>query len=76
MARGKHLSLEEARKMRGGMKRFAKEHPAEADRKRFNALLKAMAEGKLEEGSETSGEATSEGCGGTRTHKDTSEDAS
>ena len=32
MARGKYLSLEEARKMKGGLERFAKEHPSKADR--------------------------------------------
>jgi hypothetical protein len=35
MFRGKYLSLEEARKS-GKLDRFAKEHPSEADRNRFN----------------------------------------
>ena len=34
MARGKYLSLEEARKMKR-LDRFAKEHPSEGDKKLF-----------------------------------------
>ena len=45
MSRGKHLSLGEARKA-GKVKQFAKEHPAEGDREKFDRLLKAMASGK------------------------------
>jgi hypothetical protein len=41
MARGKYLSLEEARKTKS-LGRFAKEHPSKADRNAFNALLDAM----------------------------------
>lgn len=41
MARGKYLSLEEARKT-GRVSQFAKEHPSEADKARFDALLTAM----------------------------------
>jgi hypothetical protein len=44
MARGKHLSLEEARKQRK-LKQFAKEHPAEGDEELFDSLLNAMAKG-------------------------------
>ena len=44
MARGKHLSLEEARKQ-GFLDQFAKEHPAEGDEKAFDQLLDAMASG-------------------------------
>ena len=51
MARGKYLSLEEARK-RGKLKQFAKEHPSQAD-ERFWPLLKAAAKGSPE-GEETS----------------------
>jgi len=45
MARGKYLSLEEARKS-GKLDQFAKEHPAKGDGKLFERLLKAMAEGE------------------------------
>lgn len=45
MSRGKFLSLEEARQS-GEFKRFCEEHPSEADRKRFLALLKAMSQGR------------------------------
>lgn len=45
MSRGKHLSLEEARK-KGLLDRFAKEHPNETDAERFKRLLDAMASGK------------------------------
>lgn len=45
MARGKHLSLEEARKQ-GKLDRFCKEHPETADKGRFERLLDAMCRGK------------------------------
>ncbi|WP_375206736.1 hypothetical protein [Hyphococcus sp.] len=45
MSRGKHLSLEEARKQ-GLLDQFAKEHPNEADTERFERLLKGMESGK------------------------------
>ena len=73
MARGKYLSLEEARKL-GKLKQFAKEHPAQAD-ERFEMLLDAMAKGLLE-GEQTSDPASSADCGDTQTPRDTSEDAS
>lgn len=44
MARGKKLSLEEARRT-GQMERFWEEHPSEADRERFEALLDVMSQG-------------------------------
>ena len=44
MARGKYLSLEEARKMKR-LDRFCKEHPSEGGKKRFDRLLDAMAYG-------------------------------
>lgn len=59
MSRGKHLSLEEARKQ-GLLKRFAKEHPNETDAERFERLLKAMASGKTPEELETSSDRSSE----------------
>lgn len=75
MARGKYLSLEEARKKKGGLARFAKEHPSKGDKRLFDRLLRAMAGGKPEAEDQTSSEAASEGCTGTRTPKGTSEDA-
>ena len=45
MARGKYLSLEEARKA-GKIDQFAKEHPSLGDKKRFDAIVKAMAHGE------------------------------
>ena len=75
MARGKYLSLEEARNQ-GLLYQFAKEHPNETDADRFERLLKAMAEGKLEAEQGTSGEARGAGYAETQLRKDTSEDAS
>ena len=77
MARGKYLSLEEARKgeTKGAtIGRFCKEHPSKAD-KRFWPLLKAAAKGSPAAG-QTSTRGTSGGYSGTRTRQDTSEDAS
>jgi hypothetical protein len=45
VARGKHLSLEEARKD-GKLAQFAKEHPSKGDWERFNKLFEAMAHGE------------------------------
>ena len=45
MARGKHLTLEEARRL-GQLDRFAREHPATGDADAFERLAKAMAKGK------------------------------
>ena len=42
MARGKYLSLEEARKS-GKLKQFAKEHPTTGDEKAFDELFERMA---------------------------------
>jgi hypothetical protein len=69
MSRGKHLSLEEARKA-GQLDWFAKEHPSVAERDRFERLLEAMARGVLED-KETSPPDHSEGSSGTRTRKGT-----
>ena len=44
MSRGKHLSLEEARKL-GKLDQFAKEHPHEGDEKAFDRALEAIARG-------------------------------
>ena len=49
MARGKYLSLEEARKgeTKGAtIARFCKEHPSVGDEQRFDRLLDAMAHGE------------------------------
>ena len=48
MARGKYLSLEEARKT-GKLDRFAKEHPSKADKARFERLLDAMTKSSEED---------------------------
>ncbi len=42
MSRGKHLSLEEARK-KDQLKQFAKERPSKGDEKLFDETLKRMA---------------------------------
>lgn len=42
MSRGKHLSLEEARK-KGKLDQFAKEHPSQSDEQKFDDLLENMA---------------------------------
>lgn len=69
MSRGKYLSLEEARKS-GALERFAKEHPMEADRDRFNRLLDAMSQGVLEE-AETSQPDHPASSNGTQTRRGT-----
>ena len=69
MSRGKYLSLEEARK-KDMLDRFAKEHPSEADRSRFNRLLDAMSRGVLEE-EETSPPGRAANSNGTRTQRGT-----
>lgn len=76
MARGRYLSLEEARKKRGGLKRFAEEHPSEGDEDRFDVLTSAMALGKPAAADRTSDAADGEGCDETQTPTDTSEGAS
>ena len=48
MARGKYLSLEEARKS-GKLDQFAKEHPSEGDEKVFDRLFERMAKVKNSE---------------------------
>ena len=53
MARGKYLSLEEARKLKR-LDRFAKEHPSEGDEQKFDELFERMAFSKKpEEGDQT-----------------------
>jgi hypothetical protein len=69
MSRGKYLSLEEARRT-GQLTRFAKEHPSETDRTRFQRLLEAMSQGVLEE-AETSKPDRRASSNGTRTRRGT-----
>lgn len=69
MSRGKYLSLEEARET-GQLERFCKEHPSEAERDRFLALLEAMSKGALK-GEETSQRDHAEGSTETRTRQGT-----
>jgi hypothetical protein len=69
MSRGKYLSLEEARKS-GKLDRFAKEHPSEGDRKRFDLLLNEMSK-TIEEAEETSSPERDENSNGTRTRRGT-----
>ena len=70
MARGKHLSLEEARKKRGGIKPFAKEHPATGDADALSRVVKAMASGKKPAKVGTKGAVPSAGSSGTRSRED------
>lgn len=74
VARGKYLSLEEARRD-GQLDQFAKEHPSEADAELFDRLLRAMTEGKPVAGAGTLDAGTSAGSSDTRSPTDTSEDA-
>ena len=69
MSRGKYLSLEEARQS-GAYKQFAKEHPSQADRKRFLKLLTLMSQGALE-GAGTSKRGRGVSSSGTRTRRGT-----
>ena len=59
MARGRCLSLEEARKAKQ-LDRFAKERPTEGDEAEFDALLNRMAR-KPSEGGQTSPGGSGEG---------------
>ena len=45
MARGKYLSLEEARR-KGKVDQFCKEHPSTGDWNKFDRLFEAMANGE------------------------------
>ena len=81
MARGKYLSLEEARKL-GKLGQFAKEHPTEGDMALWDQLFDAMIHGGPPESimkaraSKTSSQERGEGCSGTQTRRGTSKDAS
>lgn len=73
MSIGKYLSLEEARK-KDKLDRFCKEHPSEADTKRFTQLLDAATTPVADR--KTSSRASRDSCSGTQTPSGTSEDAS
>ena len=75
MSRGKYLSLEEARKKKGGLLRFVKEHPSMGNESQFDAIMRVMVSGTPPAKDQTSGEAPDEGCAETRTPKGTSEGA-
>jgi hypothetical protein len=67
VARGKYLSLEEARKM-GALDQFAKEHPSEADAELFERLMERAAKPRSSgSASGTSTRDASAGSSGTRT---------
>ena len=71
MARGKYLSLEEARKS-GKLDRFAKEHPSKGDRTLFFRLLDALSGLKHSKATEqTSTRDASACCTETQTRRDT-----
>ena len=75
MARGKYLSLEEARKS-GNLKQFAKEHPYRGNGEVFDRLLDEMVKPKSSPvADQTSIPASSEDCTETQTRPDTSKDA-
>ena len=78
MARGKYLSLEEARRS-GKVDQFCKEHPSKGDWKLFDNALDVMAgpEAKSSSRAErTSSRGRGASCSGTRTRRGTSKDAS
>lgn len=78
MARGKYLSLEEARK-KGQLDRFCKEHPSKGNWDVFDQTFDAMAGPKAKSSSRaerTSSRARGAGCSGTQTRRGTSKDAS
>ena len=71
MARGKYLSLEEARKG-GKIDRFAKEHPSKGDKSLFFRLLDALGGPKRSKADEqTSTRDASACCTETQTRRDT-----
>ncbi len=69
MSRSKYLSLEEARKS-GKLGRFAKEHPSDGDRQRFDLLLDEMSK-TIEEAEETSSPENDENSTETQTRQGT-----
>ena len=78
MARGKYLSLEEARKA-GQLNQFAKEHPSKGDWNQFDAMMDSFAGSETKSSSKavrTSSRVRGADCSGTRTRQGTSKDAS
>ncbi len=78
MARGKYLSLEEARK-KGQLDRFCKEHPSKGDWNAFDAAMDSIAGPEAKSSSRavrTSSRARGASSSGTRTRRGTSEGAS
>lgn len=65
MSRGKHLSLEEARRL-GKLDQYAEEHPMEGKKGLFDKTLKRMASGKKPSAKGKAGEASGAGSSGTR----------
>jgi hypothetical protein len=56
MARGKYLSLEEARKSKWLIKQFCDEHPSKGDAEAFEQTLDAMCRGAPPKSSEEAGQ--------------------
>jgi len=76
MARGKYLSLEEARRLER-LDQFCKEHPTEGDWQEFDRLMDAFAGPKAKTTSEavrTSSRARGANSSGTRIRRGTSKD--
>ena len=80
MARGNYLSLEEARRL-SRLDQFCKEHPSEGDMNLWDRLFGAMIRGGPPDSivkaraSKTSSRVRDANYSGTRTRRDTSEDA-
>lgn len=80
MSRGKHISLEEARRY-GKLSQFANEHPSEGNGKLWDRLFDAVIHGGPPDSivkaraSKTSAQGSSEDCSETQTRQDTSKDA-
>lgn len=73
MSRGRYLSLEEARKTEA-LERFAREHPSQGDRVRFNHLLAEMSK-TTSSNAGTSSMAHGASSNETQTRRDISKDA-
>lgn len=76
MSRGKHLSLEEARRL-GRIDQFCKEHPSRGDWEQFDAGLDSIAGPEAKRTSRavrTSSRARGAGSSGIQTRQGTSED--
>ena len=73
MARGKYLSLEEARRMER-LDQFCKEHPSRGSWNQFDAMMDWFAGPEAKSSSRavrTSSRGRGAGCSGTRTRRDT-----